>query len=153
LVDGLLTLARADAGHELRRWPLDLAQVVEPVARRSGLVSSLEPALVHGDGDALTQLAWILADNARRHGGGQAVMWVRHRPEGGARLVVSDRGPGIPAGQEEQIFERFYQANAARTNGGTGLGLAIARWIVQQHGGRIWAGNDPGGGAVFTVEL
>ena len=153
LVDGLLTLARADAGHELRRSPLDLAQVVEPVARRSGLVSSLEAALVYGDGDALAQLAWILADNACRHGGGQAVMWVRRRPEGGALLVVSDSGPGIPAGQEERIFERFHQANAARANGGTGLGLAIARWIVQQHGGRIWAGNDPGGGAVFTVEL
>jgi signal transduction histidine kinase len=153
LVDGLLTLARADAGQELQRSRLDLASVVEPVARRSGLASSLEPAPVCGDHDSLTQLAWILADNARRHGGGDAAMWVRRGPEGGARLIVGDHGPGIPPGEEERIFERFYQADAARSNGGTGLGLAIARWIVQQHGGRIWAGNAPGWGAVFVVEM
>ena len=153
LVDGLLTLARADAGHELRRSQLDLAQVVEPVARRAGLASSVEPAPVSGDHDALTQLAWILADNACRHGAGQASMWVRRRPQGGARLLVADQGPGIPPGEEERIFERFYQGDLARSNGGTGLGLAIARWIVQEHGGRIWAGNAPGGGAVFVVEI
>jgi signal transduction histidine kinase len=66
---------------------------------------------------------------------------------------VADRGPGIPPGEEERIFERFYQPDASRSDGGTGLGLAIARWIVAQHGGRIWAGNDPSGGAVFVVEL
>ena len=153
LVDGLLTLARADAGLELQRTRLDLASVVVPVARRAGLASSVEPAPVLGDYDSLTQLAWILADNAHRHGGGQATMWVRPRSEGGAHLIVGDQGPGIPLGEEERIFERFYQADAARSNGGTGLGLAIARWIVQQHGGRIWAGNAPGGGAVFTVEI
>jgi len=153
LVDGLLTLARADAGQQLRRVPLDLALVVEPVARRAGLSASLEEAPVLGDADALTQLAWILADNARRHGGGQGTLWVRRRQPAGAVLVVGDRGPGIPPGDEERIFERFYQPDVSRSNGGTGLGLAIARWIVVQHGGRIWAGNDPSGGAVFMVEL
>jgi two-component system OmpR family sensor kinase len=152
LVDGLLTLARADAGQQLRRAPLDLAQVVEPVARRAGLTASLEAAPVLGDADALTQLAWILADNARRHGGGGTV-WVRRRAPAGAVLVVGDRGPGIPPGEEERIFARFYQPDASRSDGGTGLGLAIARWIAGQHGGRIWAGNDPSGGAVFVVEL
>jgi two-component system, OmpR family, sensor kinase len=153
LVDGLLTLARADAGQQLRRAPLDLARVVEPVARRAGLTAWLEEAPILGDADALAQLAWILADNARRHGGGQGVLWVRRREPAGALLVVGDRGPGIPPGQEERIFERFYQPDASRSNGGTGLGLAIARWIVGQHGGRVWAGNDPDGGAIFFVEL
>jgi signal transduction histidine kinase len=152
LVDGLLTLARADAGQQLRRAPLDLARVVEPVARRAGLTASVEEAPVLGDADALTQLAWILADNARRHGGG-GTLWVRRRQPAGAVLMVADRGPGIPRGEEERIFERFYQPDASRSSGGTGLGLAIARWIVGQHGGRIWAGNDPTGGAVFVVEL
>ena len=153
LVDGLLTLARADAGQQLRREPLDLASLVGPIARRAGLSASLEPAPVLGDADALTQLVWILADNARRHGGGEGTLWVRPRPAGGAQLIVGDRGPGIPPGEEERIFERFYQPDASRSNGGTGLGLAIARWIVGQHGGRIWAGNHPSGGAVFVVEL
>jgi two-component system, OmpR family, sensor kinase len=153
LVEGLLTLARADAGHALLREPLDLARVAEPVARRAGLSASVEAAPVLGDADALTQLAWILADNARRHGGGEGVLWVRRRPQGGALLMVSDRGSGIPAGEEERIFERFYQPGPSRSSGGTGLGLAIARWIVVQHGGRIWAGNHSAGGAVFAVEL
>jgi two-component system, OmpR family, sensor kinase len=153
LVEGLLTLARADAGQQLRRAPVDLARVAEPVARRARLTASLEEAPVLGDADALTQLAWILADNARRHGGGGGTLWVRRRQPDGAVLVVGDRGPGIPPGEEERIFERFYQPDASRSNGGTGLGLAIARWIVGQHGGRIWAGNDPSGGAVFVVEL
>jgi two-component system, OmpR family, sensor kinase len=153
LVDGLLTLARADAGLQLRRAPLDLAQVAEPVARRAGLEASLEPATVLGDADALTQLTWILADNARRHGGGAGTLWVRRRHPAGAVLIVGDRGPGIPPGEEERIFERFYQPDVSRSSGGTGLGLAIARWIAGQHGGRIWAGNDPSGGAIFVVEL
>jgi len=153
LVEGLLTLARADAGHQLHRSPLDLACIVEPVARRAGLASSVEAAPVCGDRDTLTQLAWILADNARRHGGGQATMWVQRRPQGGARLVVADQGPGIPPGEEGRIFERFYQGDPVRSNGGSGLGLAIARWIVQEHGGRIWGGNAPNGGAVFVVEI
>ena len=127
--------------------------MAEPVARRAGLDAALETALVLGDADALTQLAWILADNARRHGGGTGTMWVRPRLPGGATLIVGDRGPGIPPGEEERIFERFYQPGASRSDGGSGLGLAIARWIVAQHGGRIWAGNDPAGGAIFVVEL
>jgi signal transduction histidine kinase len=153
LVDGLLTLARADAGQTLRRQSVDLAQVVEPVARRAGLTASLAQAPVDGDADALAQLAWILADNVRRHGGGEGTVWVRPRPEGGATMLVGDQGPGIPPGEEQRIFERFYQPDRSRSRGGTGLGLAIARWIVEQHGGRIWAGKNPGGGALFAVQL
>jgi signal transduction histidine kinase len=153
LVEGLLTLARADAGLELRLTPLDLGGVAEPVARRAGLAASVEEAPVLGDADALAQLAWILADNAHRHGGGQGTLWVRRRHPAGAVMIVGDRGPGIPPGEEERIFERFYQPDASRSSGGTGLGLAIARWITAQHGGRVWAGNDPNGGAVFVVEL
>jgi signal transduction histidine kinase len=152
LVEDLLTLARADAGQRPRLAPLDLAAVVEPVARRAGLAAWLEPAPVVGDADALAQVAWILADNARRHAGGGAV-WVRRRPGGGAALVVADEGPGIPPGEEERIFERFRQAGRSRSSGGTGLGLAIARGIVEQHGGRLWAANRPEGGALFVAEL
>jgi signal transduction histidine kinase len=68
-------------------------------------------------------------------------------------LTVSDDGPGIPAGDLERIFERFYQSDTSRTGEGTGLGLAIARWIAREHGGRVYAANNPTGGAAFTVEL
>ena len=64
-----------------------------------------------------------------------------------------DDGPGIPPEDLERIFERFYQSDAARSGEGTGLGLAIARWIAQEHGGRVTAANNPQGGAAVTVEL
>jgi NtrC-family two-component system sensor histidine kinase KinB len=90
---------------------------------------------------------------------------VRHSPEGGVVTVhlsarageatcrVSDRGPGIPGGAEEAIFQRGAQVGASP--GRRGLGLAIARRIVEHHGGRIEAHSPAGAGAelVFTVPL
>jgi signal transduction histidine kinase len=69
-------------------------------------------------------------------------------------VSVADRGPGIPEGELEAIFDKFIQSSKTRTGaGGTGLGLAICREIVQGHYGRIWAENRPGGGAVLTFTL
>jgi hypothetical protein len=68
-------------------------------------------------------------------------------------MVVEDDGEGIPEGEEERIFERFYQADRARARSGSGLGLSIARWIVEQHGGGISARNTRQGGAAFHTEL
>ncbi len=67
-------------------------------------------------------------------------------------VEVADRGPGIPAGEEGRIFEKFYRSRPA-TTGGVGLGLTICKAIVEAHGGRIWAGNRPDGGAVFRFTL
>jgi two-component system sensor histidine kinase KdpD len=64
-------------------------------------------------------------------------------------VELGDRGPGIPSGDEERIFEKFFRGAA----GGIGLGLAICRAIISAHGGRIWAENRPGGGAVFRFTL
>ena len=71
----------------------------------------------------------------------------------GPELVVSDDGVGIPTGDFERIFDRFYRSDAARAGEGAGLGLAIARTIATQHHGSIDARARPGGGAVFTVRL
>jgi two-component system sensor histidine kinase KdpD len=69
------------------------------------------------------------------------------------RVVVSDNGPGIPEGDEERIFDKFY-AGAGRSGAGGGLGLAICRGIIHAHGGKIWAQNNaPEGGAKFTFTL
>lgn len=68
-------------------------------------------------------------------------------------LRVSDRGPGLPPGAEERIFEKFYRADNAGAREGVGLGLAICRAIVDGHGGGITARNREGGGAVFEVSL
>jgi two-component system sensor histidine kinase MtrB len=67
---------------------------------------------------------------------------------------VVDSGPGIRPESLPHIFDRFYKADAARTrSAGSGLGLAITLENVKLHGGTIHAGNRPGGGAVFAVEI
>jgi two-component system sensor histidine kinase KdpD len=70
-----------------------------------------------------------------------------------AWLEVRDRGPGIPEGEEERIFEKFYRAGDGERAGGTGLGLPICRAIVHAHQGRIIAKNRDGGGALFRMTL
>jgi two-component system sensor histidine kinase KdpD len=64
---------------------------------------------------------------------------------------VADRGPGLPAGEEEAIFRKFHRGGGSA--GGIGLGLTICRGIVTAHGGRIWAENRAGGGAIFKIAL
>ncbi|HSH80313.1 MAG TPA: ATP-binding protein [Herpetosiphonaceae bacterium] len=77
--------------------------------------------------------------------------------EGSGWLVlrVRDTGIGIPAGEVERVFERFYKVDRARTrdSGGSGLGLAIAKHIVERHGGRIWAESREGHGSTFSMLL
>jgi two-component system sensor histidine kinase KdpD len=67
-------------------------------------------------------------------------------------LEIADQGPGLPPGEEQRIFEKFYRARPS-ANGGAGLGLAICRAIVEAHNGRIWAENRAGGGAAFRFTL
>jgi signal transduction histidine kinase len=162
LVQDLLTLARADAGQHLEKQPIELRSIVREVTRQARAVhpdrrflSGEGPALtMSGNADALKQLLWILVDNAAKHttAGGQIVLDLSER-DGRALLSVSDDGCGIPEQDLERVFERFFQADRARSGGGAGLGLAIAGWIVQEHGGRICARNNPTRGATFTVEL
>ncbi len=66
---------------------------------------------------------------------------------------VADNGPGIAAGDEEKIFDKFYTTAHHRALKGTGLGLAICRGVITAHGGNIWAENRPEGGAVFYFTL
>jgi heavy metal sensor kinase len=170
LVNGLLLLARADAGElAIRSEPIDLAAIAgevaemfEPVAEERGvrLVAELAgPATIVGDPSRLRQLVTNLVDNAIRftEPGGSVTV----RAEAGhfagraitASLRVTDSGIGIPAEHLPHIFERFYQVDAARASGGCGLGLSICRWIVKAHRGRIDVRSTPGEGTVFTVGL
>jgi two-component system OmpR family sensor kinase len=159
LTERLLTLARADSGLELVLAPVELRPLVAEAARQ---VAALHPDMtitvaaaelsVSGDEDALRQLILILLDNATRHA--KASVSITLGAEAGwARLMVADDGPGVPAEERELIFRRFYKGDKARADGGAGLGLAIARWIADQHKGRIIAGDGPDGGAAFFVDI
>jgi two-component system, OmpR family, sensor kinase len=165
LVDRLLTLARADSGLRLALAPVDLRSVVLDVTRQAAAVHpertfevNVVNVQVAGDADALRQLLWILIDNALRYAR-SAISVDLAVDSGWARLMVGDDGPGIAAEDRERIFERFYKVDAARAGpeaaaaGGAGLGLSIARWITEQHGGRIIADRSAAGGAGLYVDL
>ena len=169
LLDDLLFLARADSSHDEpgeRREPVRLDELTRQIVRTasgmtSGQVLSVqadEPVTVTGDPDRLSQLLWILLDNAFRHtpAGRQITVTVEPVVEDGeVRLVVADRGSGIAAEDLPHIFDRFYRADTARSriSGGSGLGLAIARTIVEGYGGEITATSEDGNGSRFTVML
>jgi two-component system OmpR family sensor kinase len=74
---------------------------------------------------------------------------------GVVQLIVRDHGPGLPPGEADALFERFWRSEGGRERGraGAGLGLAIVAAIVSAHGGSVSASDAPGGGAAFTVTL
>jgi two-component system, OmpR family, sensor kinase len=162
LVSNLLMLARADAGLHVEKQPVQLDEIMHDVYRQTKVLSDgvkleidgPQRAQVQGNPDYLKQLLLILVDNALKNTppGGEVRM-ADPIENGHVRLTVRDTGKGIPPEALPHIFERFYQADKARTGGGTGLGLAIAKWIAEEHGGRIEAASQPGLGSTFTVWL
>jgi two-component system sensor histidine kinase KdpD len=112
------------------------------------------PALVHVDAVLLEQALANLLENAAKYTPpGTPIAVGAAIDEGRLFLSVSDRGPGIPPGQEERVFEKFHRATPESGPGGAGLGLAICRAIADAHGGTIRAENAPGGGAAFHLVL
>jgi heavy metal sensor kinase len=166
LVDGLLTLARADAGRlEMTRGHLDLGELVQesaallaPLAAAAGVHVSLaaKPVAVTGDAGRLTQVVTNLLTNAIHYNraGGSVTVTVESI-EGEAVLTVADTGRGIPAADREHLFERFYRVDKARSRelGGSGLGLAICKSIVEAHGGAITFTSEVDRGTTFEVRL
>jgi two-component system, OmpR family, sensor kinase len=163
LVHELLTLARADSGHELPRERVELTLLVEDVVSQARLLSrgrhriewEIGPgAEVEGNPDALRQLALLLLDNAVKYSPAGGRISVRLGDDDGrVRLDVADTGIGIAPEELPHIFERFYRADVSRQAGGAGLGLSIARWIAEQHGASIEVASTPGQGSTFTVLL
>jgi signal transduction histidine kinase len=167
LINNLLDLQKIEAGEvDWHFTSASLADLVERVRESfSALVGErnlrLETAdcahgsTVHGDPDKLTQVLENLVSNAIKHSpeGGTVRLRCGAKPQGGVRIEVEDEGPGIPAGSEERVFERFQQLDAGDEKRGTGLGLTISRQIIDHHGGRIWAEGRRARGALFVVEL
>lgn len=162
LVNQLLALARADAGHALRREPIPLGPLLEDVCRQTKLLGPgrtllCEPATgltALGDRDALKQVCLILLDNAVVHTPPEAQVAVT-AARVGARVEIRfhDTGAGMEAETLAHIFERFYRGDSSRSGRSSGLGLAIARDLVQAQGGDLTVQSAPGQGSTFRVAL
>jgi two-component system sensor histidine kinase SenX3 len=75
--------------------------------------------------------------------------------DGIVEIAVTDQGPGIPEGETERVFERFYRVDPARSrhSGGSGLGLSIVKHVAQNHGGKVRVWSQAGSGSTFTIRL
>ncbi len=110
-------------------------------------------ALIHVDPVLFEHVVVNLLENALKHAtSAHAITWKLHMEGNRVVMRIGDRGPGIPAGMEEAIFEKFVR-NARPGVPGSGLGLAICRAVIQAHRGTIHALNRPRGGVEFRIEL
>jgi two-component system sensor histidine kinase MprB len=155
LVSELVTLARdPDADHEPVA-PVALADLATAAVDAARLRTDRElrlhldaPAVVQGRARGLGRAVSNLLDNAIKYGDGEIEVIVA-----GRTVEVRDHGAGIPEADLPRIFDRFYRADAARTETGSGLGLAIVAQVVARHGGSTFARNAPDGGAVVGFTL
>lgn len=165
LVEDLLAVARGDdEGIPLQLADGDLGAVAAEAvgAARAAAVGKVviqhvppkEPVEAVFDEARIRRTADILLDNAVKYTpqGGVVTVGVG-REDGLLQLRVSDTGTGIPAEDLPRVFERFYRADPARSEGGSGLGLSIARQIARAHGGEIEAASRPGRGSTFVLSL
>jgi two-component system sensor histidine kinase KdpD len=104
----------------------------------------------------IEQVLLNLLDNAIKYTPpGSPIALTAWATEEAVTVEVADRGPGLPPGEEQRIFDKFYRVQRPAQPSGTGLGLTICRGLVEAHGGQMWAANRPGGGTVvcFTLPL
>ena len=168
IVSDLLDLSRLQSGRvQLSLRTIDLNEVaseavatVRPLAddKQQALTLSLpkRPSLINGDRQRLGQVLINLLSNAVKYtpSRGRIVVSVS-RQNGEVVCGVEDDGPGIPAEEQDRIFERFYRPENATTqaNQGTGLGLPIAKALIELHEGRIWMRSESGRGSAFYIAL
>ncbi len=170
LVGQLFDVARLESGGlPLVARPLDLGALVARVVERflrfaseRGVALETHVAarvVVWVDADLIDKILSNLLGNALKftRSGGRVTVAVERAGEQSATVTVTDTGAGIPAGELDRIFERFYQvdpAGEARTHGGAGIGLSLARDLVELHGGSMWAESSPAGSTFrFTLPL
>lgn len=157
LVGDLLMASRLQARENREPpEPVDVGALLADEGARTGAEVMAERVIVDGHARMLRRLIGNLLENARRHGGGAGVeARVEALSGGGARLVVADRGPGVPEAERERIFEPFYRPPGHRegADGGVGLGLALVRDIAHHHRGGARCLPREGGGTTFEVEL
>ncbi len=174
LVESLLLLTRADTGTaklaterlDVVTLAKDVVEHLRPLAEERsqtivfddrGIGESKDGPMVAADRVTLRHALINLLHNAIKYSPADAEIRVSVSRDsvGTLQIAVTDQGPGIPAEEQERIFERFYRMDKARSReaGGVGLGLSIARWAVEANGGRLEVHSEPGRGATFRIVL
>jgi two-component system sensor histidine kinase KdpD len=163
LVQNLLEMTRLESGAlKIRREWHAMEEVVGSAVRRCRRVLGKRPLdvrvppdlpLVEMDDVLIEQVLINLLDNAAKYtpDGSRISILATSYPDR-VTVQVTDRGPGLPPGTEERIFDKFYRSET-QPGRGAGLGLAIAKGIIDAHGGKIWAQNQPEGGTTFYFVL
>jgi signal transduction histidine kinase len=167
MVDGLLSISRADAGqvtlHRTTFSALDLAKEVVALlgllAEEKGQhiqIGGEANLLVNADRMVLQRGLANIVENAIKHGPGASRISIHVRGSGDyVDISVEDSGETIPEDLRQKVFERFFRIDASRSReaGGSGLGLAIAKWAIEANGGtvRLRAGDD--GGNCFVIRI
>ena len=167
LIDEILTYARMEGGRDTLEAAVtdvgatvrDAVSVLQPAADAKGLDLAVDGA-AHGpelltDPGKLRQIVTNLVNNAVKYTDEGHVRVTIRELEDGVEITVKDTGVGIPAEEQERIFEPFRQVQApnTRTVGGTGLGLSVSRRLVQVLGGRVTLDSVPAEGSAFTIWL
>jgi len=169
LINQVLDLAKIESGSA--EWTRECVDIGEVIEEASSSLSQLfnensidlkkivpdKSVFVMADRDRLIQVAINLLSNAVKFcepGKGQVTIRLS-TPLGLARVEVEDNGPGIPADEQNRIFEKFHQLKGLRDEkpGGSGLGLTISHRIIKYHEGHIWVESKPEAGANFIFEL
>ncbi|HKJ37315.1 MAG TPA: HAMP domain-containing sensor histidine kinase [Anaerolineales bacterium] len=166
LIEDLRTLSLAESGAlQLKREPIDLADLIrdtvagfESQLKEKGIsveLSLVDMEDVNVDPQRVREVLSNLIGNALRYAPGRGVVKVGLGESGSgleneALLFVQDNGPGIEPSDLPHVFERFYKSS---DSGGMGLGLSIAKYLVEAHGGKIWAESESGQGTKISFTL
>jgi heavy metal sensor kinase len=166
LVEGLLLLARADAGvMVMDKKPVNLSELLEEIRSRTQVLADAgditlvsgesAPVFLDGDYERLRMLLLNLVENAVKYtpAKGRVILSLEKKDQEGF-IRITDTGIGIPQEEQDKIFQPFFRGTEARSHGkGVGLGLAIASSIAAAHGGRIGMESTPGQGTAFTFSF
>ncbi len=158
LIEEILLASRLDA-KETDVGTFDRVDLVgiaaEECARHQAVLDvRVSDLSVAGVSKLLRRMVRNLLENARRYGGSDDITLTLRQDHAWVVMQVCDSGPGVPADQQERIFEPFYRLpGSSEREGGVGLGLALVKSIVQRHGGQVRCSNRPEGGACFEVRL
>jgi len=164
IVGNLLDMTRLEAGAlKVKSEPSDIqdligaaiGQIEERLSDRElGIDIPSDFPLVRLDFVLIVHVLHNLLDNSLKYSPAGSPLEIQVRLVGAeAQISILDRGLGVPAGDLDRIFDKFYRAERTEHINGTGLGLAICKGIIEAHGGRIWAANREGGGMEITLAL